>query len=293
MKNKILYYYNIYISTLNTDHENYSFIYNNNNYYLKFFDRPLEDLNYLYELNQDMLHNGFIVHKIIPTINQNLVIFIDDKPYVLLQIAKFINRKIVINDILSYNYIPNSKLINNFHKPNWSKLWENKIDYIEYQFSQMNKKYSLLNESINYYLGMWENAISYFNNRVNANSKVLVCHHRININDTLNNFYDPLNFVIDYKERDIGEYLKSYIITKKVIPTINYLSNYNPYLLISRLLFPSYYFDLYEKIISGTIKEREIIDITDLSTFYENFLKDVFSYYNGTIPISWLIKKES
>lgn len=292
MENKILYYYNIYVSNLNKDRCNYWFTYNGNNYSLDFFDRPLEDLTYLYELNKEMINNNYIVHKIIPAMDGNLAVFIDNKPYVLLQISKFQNRKINMNDILSYNYISNNKLINKLNKSNWGNLWENKLDYIEYQFSQMNKKYPLIRESINYYVGMWENAISYFNNKVSINSRLFICHHRISINDTLNDFYNPLNFVLDYKERDIAGYLKSEVMNKENVFFDNYFNYFNPYLLISRLLFPNYYFDLYEEIINGMVTEEKLNDIIDFADSYELFLKSIFLYYRGIMPINWIIKKE-
>ena len=61
---------------------------------------------------------------------------------------------------------------------------------------------------------MWENAISYFNNNVTFNSKKYICHKRVSVNMSLYDFLNPLNFVVDYKERDIGEYLKSYVTSK-------------------------------------------------------------------------------
>lgn len=290
MENKILYYYNIYVSNLEKDNNNYSFIYNNNNYRLELFNRPLDDLNGLYDLNKEMISNNYMVHRIIPALD-NLFILIDNKPYVLLQLINISNRRINIDDILSYNYVINNKY-SKLNKSNWSNLWENKIDYIEYQFSQMNKKYPLISESINYYLGIWENAISYFNNKPFINSRLFVCHHRISVNDTLNDFYNPLKFIIDYKERDIGGYLKSSIVNKKSIEFSHYLNYFNPYLIVSRLLFPNYYFDLYEAIISGKTSEKEIEKIISLIPDYEMFLKRVFLCYKGIIPINWIIKKE-
>lgn len=293
MKNEILYHYNIYVSSLNEESGNYSFIYDNSSYFLQFFDRPLEDLDYLYELNQEMIRNGVTVHRIIPCTDNSLMMFINNKPYVLLKLVRLDNRKININDILLYNYIPSSRTVNKLNKSNWSSLWGNKIDYIEYQFSQMNKKYPLISESINYYLGMWENAISFFNdNKTRINSRLCVCHKRLSINDTLNDFYNPLYFLIDYKERDVASYLKSKVINQEKIDFDSYFSYFNPFLLISRLLFPSYYFDLYEKIIGGSIDEIELNKIISLSSLYEAFLEDVFNYYKGVIPINWLIKKE-
>ncbi len=301
MKNKLLYFYNMYVATISERNNNYTFIHNGINYMLQVYDRPLDELPFLYELNKELINARIPTHQIIPTINKELSIIYNDKVYVLLRIKKLKNRLINIDDIITYYHVPSSKIIDKLSKSNWGLLWENKIDYFEYQFRQMDKKYPIISESINYYIGLWENAISFYNNidsNLLVNNSVSICHKRINFNDDLNNFYNPLNLVIDYKERDIAGYLKSMFFNGQTMNLDNILSKIpytqiNDSLLICRLLFPTYYFDMYEKIINQGYSEQKLDNIIKMTDDYEKFIKKIFVYYEKTniIPINWIIKK--
>ena len=60
-------------------------------------------------------------------------------------------------------------------------------------------------------------------------------------------------------------------------------------LLFSRLLFPSYYFDLYENILEMDLNENIILNIIKKSTSYEKFL--YFLMQNWSLyKIEWLVK---
>ena len=66
-------------------------------------------------------------------------------------------------------------------------------------------------------------------------------------------------------------------------------------MLFSRLLFPTYYFDVYDDIINNNLKEEKIISIINKNELYEQFLVIVYNYIvkekNIFIePIEWLIK---
>ena len=203
-------------------------------------------------------------------------------------------------DILKFNIIPSNNLVNKIDKSSWSYFWENKIDYFEYQFQQMEKRYRMLHESIHYYIGIWENAISYFNDNVGKNKEKVVCHKRVSFDMDYLTFLNPMNLVLDYKERDIGEYIKSYIYENRFSKEkLNYFFSYNKndrnsaLLLITRLLFPSNYFDLYEEITVNNKDESFILDIIAKRNNYEFLLNSVFEYYYYlNIPqIDWIIKK--
>ena len=128
-------------------------------------------------------------------------------------------------------------------------------------------------------------------------NKKYVAHIRIENDMDLLEYLNPINFVIDYKERDIGEYLKTYVInnnyTENMIDTIlKYTNQEGIVLLISRLLFPSYYFDLYENIIEGKTKEEEINVIVKKHYNVLNLIKYIFKkYWDYNIPyINWIKK---
>ena len=54
-------------------------------------------------------------------------------------------------------------------RSNWSILWQEKIDYYEYQFKHIKGKYKSIDESFNYFIGLTENAISYLNYNIDQN----------------------------------------------------------------------------------------------------------------------------
>ena len=61
-------------------------------------------------------------------------------------------------------------------------------------------------------------------------------------------------------------------------------------LLYIRLLFPSYYFDMYYEILNGR-REEDILLITSKASLYEKMLKDIyniFKSYVNIINILWL-----
>ena len=77
---------------------------------------------------------------------------------------------------------------------------------------------------------------------------------------------------------------------------MNYISYKEALLFYGRLIYPSYFFDLYDDIVNLNLNEQEIEKIVIKSEEFENFLINVHSYlsnlYNKYIPqIDWLTKK--
>lgn len=299
MKNALIYFYNIFLEDIDKINDNYYFKYQNNDFVIHKYTRNIDEIISIYNLNKEMLQNNIITYEIILTKENNILFYEDNNYYVLMKLPNIKNRLITINDILSFNYVPKNNY-NLIDKSMWNSNWEKKIDYIEYQFSQMSKKYKNISKGINYYIGIWENAISYYNDNVSIKQEVkFVCHKRLEVNTDLLEFLNPLNFVIDYKERDLGDYLKSYIINEKytfdklksILNTLSHDKN-DVSRFISRIMFPSFYFDLYEKIIINEEDDKEILFLYNKINNYEEFLKFVFKYYKtlGIPYLTWLIK---
>ena len=302
MKNSINYYYGLLIDKIIKNDEEYIFYYNNHEYHLIPYYRPYEEIKYLYELNINMIKQNILVHKMIKNINNSILTYIDNKSYVLIELCNYKSDKININDIKYYqNFTKNINYNKELLRTNWFDLWCNKIDYYEYQISELKNKYKLLNESIYYYIGLGENAISYLkNNHINNKEEVIVSHRRINIDEGSNDFYNPINFIIDYKTRDISEYIKSSFFydntsineVKMCLNSLN-LDRNDYILLFSRLLFPSYYFDVYDEIINNNLNEDKIINIIEKNSSYQEFLRNIYIFIrkekNILIePIDWL-----
>lgn len=304
MKNVINYYYNLYPDDIHQEGDHFYFTYLDDKYYFVPYNRSLDEVIALFELNKEMINRGLLVHEIILNKDKHIIINVDKIPYIMLKI--YVNDKLKTS-IVDINYFSKNMIGLNYkpilNKSDWVKLWGDKIDYIEYQINQKGKKYPLICESISYFIGLAENAISYVKNtymdlNINNFNNLIVGHRRISINDTLFDAYNPLSFVIDYKIRDLSEYIKSHIFTDKNIwYDVDYyfrnnnLSVFEYRLLFGRLLFPSFYFDIYDKIISEEIPEQEIVIVINRINYYEDFLRDIYSYIKtrANIPeIEWL-----
>ena len=305
MNNIISYYYDLNPDEIIYKNNNYYFSYLNSNYVFFLYDRPLEDIDELYKLNRLMIDRKLLVHKMVINKDKKLLTSVNNKYYVLLEV--YVNNLgINLIDITNINNGTYLKNYNNLlNRTNWDILWENKIDYYEEQIGEISEKYPLLISLINYYIGLSENAILYYKyaKKITDDAFVSVCNKRIRFNDDLFSLYNPLNYIYDYRVRDVAEYTKSLFMNDKDALTIikeyinmNNLSYKELLLLYSRLLFPSYFFDLYDDIVNNNLDEELIIKITSKSIEYESFLNDVYNYisglYNKYIPkIDWIIKR--
>ena len=289
LKDILSYYYHIIISDDKID--NGYFSYNNHLFYLYKYIRNIDEIHALVLLNNNMLEKNIEINKIIFNIYNNPLTFYDGNYYVLL--------------LINYEYhggyfkfipINPSKELDILKRNNWSYLWSSKVDYIEYQIKHIENSYPLLINSVNYYIGLAENAISYFNMLKLDDTNLFISHRRIK-NDSL---FNPLELVIDYKVRDLSEYLKKIFFNgksiydiKKSILRIN-LSNMDYVLLYVRMLYPSYYFDIYEKIVNKNYNEKDVLKVTNNIDLYEELLYEIYLYIRrkiNIIGITWISKK--
>ena len=284
MKNILEFFYQIVLND-EINQQGY-FFYNNNLFELKEYKRSQEEIKGLVILNNYMLINNIKINRIILNINNEPLSFYNNKYYVLLKI----DYRNVYNNCYNSYRSPNIKELDSLKRNNWSLLWSVKVDYIEYQVSHLIHKYPILYKTVNYYIGLSENAIMAFN-MLNVHEELYISHRR------LNDVFDPTELVIDYKVRDISEYIKNTFFYKEdsYDEIINYirtlrLEKMDYMLLYIRLLFPSYYFDMYYEILNGR-REEDILLITSKASLYEKMLKDIyniFKSYVNIINISWL-----
>lgn len=182
-------------------------------------------------------------------------------------------------------------------RTNWYELWSRKNDYFEYQQHHVYGKFRIIDESINYYIGLAENAISYISynmRKEHISEQKTICHKRIE----KDGYFNPLNCVVDYKERDLGEYLKYIFFNKQYLSLnlekiiISFNSTKTGYILLfGRLLYPSFYFDLYERVINNRDDENKLIEIIKRNKEYEEYLKSIYniiSKYVDIKKVDWL-----
>ena len=300
IKNFLNYYYHLYPVEIIKEKENYKFYLNDKLYILYLITNKEQEVKEQIILNNELVYYNY-PSLVINNVFNNSYSLIEGKNYILV-CYNFSNRKIMGTDLTKDIYInKNNYLILN--RSNWYDLWCKKVDYFEYQKNYIKDKYPLLYNTIDYFIGYAEVAISYLsevNKIIKRDSKdyLTICHKRVYFNDDLNNFYNPFSLIIDYKARDVGEYLKSLLFygyqekqIKELLLVIN--SSYQRHLLMARVLFPSFYFDCYENIINGITGEEEIISILNKIKDYEDFLVYLYNLLRETdylIQIDFLEK---
>ena len=290
MKNIISYYYGLITSEFKKANDKFIFKANNVNYEFTVFNGEIETF---YKVYMIVKNSSNYCHEIVLNRNNSIYTYYRNKIYILLKKVFSVSGKVNLKEIINYT-IPTDV----FGELNWKELWKEKIDYYEYQMSQMSFKYHNIKESFNYYVGLAENAISLLNYINNSKIEYYICHKRISIDEKLEDFVSPINLTLDTRVRDISEYIKiNYINGKlslentiKIVKGLNF-NCYEIVLLFSRFLYPSYYFDIYDQIIQGQVSEEKINYYIKKNTMYEVFLKTVYKFLQNKyiVPeIEWL-----
>lgn len=295
----IKYKYNLYPENVINDNNEYYFYLLGKKYKIIELKRDLKELEIIVEASITLLKNNILIDKILINKDKKYYFENGDKYYCVLETQKKNEEIIDLTDILAFNNLLKTNKKTIINRDNWKELWSEKIDYFEYQISEMGIKYNLILNSFSYYVGMAENAIIYLNYLQDTKYKEYYLNHkRIFFPVVSTDILNPLNFIFDFKERDISEYLKTMFFNnenpleelEKIIINNNFDKN-SAILIYSRLLFPSYYFDLYEEILNKNKDEKEILKIINKVEEYEDFLCDAHSILNRkfNIPrIKWL-----
>lgn len=299
MKDLLNYYYYIITDRINMIDKNYYFYYQNNYFCLYRYSNSLNELNDIFNLNTYMLYNNYTINKIILNKDLNILTNWKNNYYVLVLLNIHDKKQITLKEVINFNTrITNINLLN---RTNWLYLWSMKIDNIEYSINHLMHKYKIIYNSIYYYIGITENAISYLKYLNLENNSISICHKRVLANDNLIDFYNPINLIIDYRVRDLAEYFKSCFFRKKmdVMEIINNLkrikmTNVDYIYFYIRMLFPSYYFDIYDQVLSGKEKEEKILEITKYQDDYEYLLYEIYlviKTHVNIVGIDWINKK--
>ncbi|MCM1053746.1 MAG: hypothetical protein NC483_07220 [Ruminococcus sp.] len=308
MRESINYYYNLNVSELENWGNVYSFKLNNSNFYFVPIKRANEELEDIIEVSKELKIKGLEVHDIIFNKFGKIITNVYNENYCLLKVIGDIYQEYDLSDLLKIN----QKLILNpnkskLYRNSWAKLWSDKIDYFEYQVHELGKDKPIILDSFSYYVGLGENAISYVNDTISKykpteNDRITLSHKRVNYPNYKLNYLNPLSFIFDLEIRDISEFIKSAFINNedalsylKEVLSIKKFSIYSLSLLYARLLYPSFYFDIYERVMNNEIEEEKLIPIIDKCHDYEIFLKKAYfeiSKYAPITRVEWLLKKE-
>lgn len=297
MKNILTFYYNLSPYEVHSKDNYYFFNINNNYFKLVPFDDDINKASSIYELNA-YLSSITNVDRIILNKYNKPVTVINGILYILYLTTNNNTISLAMISNLSNVNIENIEVL---ERNNWDILWGNKIDYFEAHIGENLKKYPLIRESFDYFVGMAENAISYLVNTKLEVKKMIfdkkVISH-VTLDDSL---YSPLNIILDHKSRDVAEYIKisffknNYNIFKE-LDEYFYYNNYSLYgirVLYARILYPSFYFNLYDDIVSAKKEEKKMNLIIDKISDYQKYLYDIFIYLKRRydIPeVEWIMK---
>lgn len=292
MKNVIYTYYNILVYDINKDKNNYFFYYNNELY---IFYEVLNNIKIVENIYDFVIKTSIESYKIVLNKDKSLVTNVNNKNYALLRIEGILKYEVKLNE---FKFYPINK-----EPYNWGELWGERLDYYEIQLRELGINYQTVLNSYGFFSGLAENAILYFNltkNNFNDESIVGIVHNRMKYPCYLIDYNNPLNFVIDYNVRDISEYIKAYMLSKDydlnnvliALENLN-LNNLMFNLLYSRLLYPTFYFDIYDRIILDDGVDNDILVAIEGVDRYLDMLNKIYLKFKNKynmLNIEWLNK---
>ena len=292
MKNVIYTYYNILVYDINKDGNNYFFYYNNDLY---IFYEVLNREDVIETIYKYILDNNIESYEIIFNRDNKLITNIDNRKYALLNVKGLLKYEVKFDEFKFYPI--------DMEPSDWGELWSSRLDYYEVQLRELGINYQTVLNTYGMFSGLAENAILYFNltkSTFNDESVVAIVHNRMKYPCYQIDYNNPLNFVIDYNVRDIAEYIKAYMISEdyeleNVLLLLDKLNTNNLMfnLLYSRLLYPTFYFDVYDKIILEDGFDSDIEFVIDIVPRYLDMLKQIymkFRFKYNMFNIEWLTK---
>ena len=251
---------------------NYIFYKNKNNYY---FISEVKNKKNLYKLYYYFI-NGYF-YKIIFNKKGKFISTYQNKDYILL---KYIKYNFKLEDLIYKNKLA---LSNKKKLLTWRNIWIDRSNYIEEKYQKIINKYNIIDESIDYFYGLLEAAIYLLRDYQKYYDYLYLQHIFINYFD----YYNPCNIKLDVKERDFSNYLKYLFFSNKYKDIyidkiiIKNLDNYNFNLILARLIYPDYYFNLLDELIDNNyIFNNNIFDeiknIILLVDDYELYISNIY-----------------
>ncbi len=307
MKETLEYYYNLDIDNLEELDGKYHFKIENQDFFFVFYNRGLEELEDIIGVCNEMFLKGINVHEVIRNRDNSFLTKVNEYNYILFKVNNLSEEY----DIFDMVNISNKLVLNNnkssLYRNNWGSLWSDKIDFFEYQVRELGVEKNVVKSSFSYYVGLAENAISYVNNAILkyggvSSGRIVLSHRRVFYPNYKLNYMNPLSFVFDLEVRDVAEYLKSMFFKKNIeycldelksYLSIRKLNIYEYHMFYARLLYPSYYFDVYDSVMNKNVNEEELVKIVKRSNDYEKFLKKTYleiSKYVRLDKIDWIIE---
>ena len=287
MKNFIFNNYDINIKDIYKYNGNYYFFVNDEKVYIVKYKGKEEYLKKLFDLTNDLYYKNILVNTFILN-NRNQFYTMKADSYIILMKENNNYTNIELNDLFKFININTS-----LDSYNIISEWSSEIDTLEQELIEYNKEYSIIQNSIDYFIGIAENAIELMNNYkdlidINNNSIGHKVSYKLFERNTL---YNPFLFIKTNRMYDISNYIKYKFVNNNIdyneISDIFRMCNeYEESFLFACLMFPSNYFDLVKKVL---IKEES----EDKIMFYINRIdkyKDLLVYCKSLVKNNINIK---
>jgi len=298
VENALNYFYDMRIQSIRQRNDVYFIESGTSLYALQKCDDYIDKIDVIYELNIYLLYNNIYVYKMIKNKYDSVTTLIENNNYILIEIDNQYDKKIDLDMIFSFQY--KIQIIPQLKVNGWKNLWMDKIDYFEYQMSKIGLKFPIIRESMSYYIGLAENAITTLGEVLNED--LYLQHRRISKDSTNYDFLNPLNLIFDTRVRDFCEYYKSSLIyneTDKILKVSNIFEKFNytnneTFLFYIRMLFPTFYFDECEKIITKNETDKKLIKVIEKVNDYEYLLFELNDYLGKMCLLpdfKWINKK--
>ena len=193
-----------------------------------------------------------------------------------------------IDDIIQ---IINRPSYNNSFKNNYYILWNKKIKYLEEYFNDYYKKEKY---DFYYYNGLSYNALNIIKHINNLNITYGNTFNRFSNIISLYDLYNPLNMEYGPIVNAISEFIKyNYFYNNKETNIRKvfslYLNDDDYYYLVARLLFPTYYYDLFKN--NYMEKEYSIIlnNICNYISYVKRIIIEIKKRHNNMSLLDYVI----
>ena len=256
--------------------------------------------NFIINVDETLFKRGV---RIIPSRDNRLSVESEFSKVSLVAVNKF---NISINDLLfMHRQYSSTNNVNYSSLSAIKEIWINKVDMIENKILPSLKIDNFLFEKINsliiYSFELGENAIEYIQDIIldfdEKIEEVTLSHKRFNKFDSYE-LLNPFNLIVDSPMRDIADLYNIDIINQNNLEQV--LNSYNlsiksASLLFSRILFPSFLFDLLEEqyVTRGDIR-KELLDYYNNLEVKIDKIKYIHKYLvdrYGIRPLNWLLLK--
>ncbi len=290
MESVLNYYYGVFVNKISKK-EDYYIIESEDSVYL--FAELISSIEEVEHIIDILNKTDIKYHLLVLTKDQKPFITYDEKNYCLLKVRCNNEKPSLIS--FEKTRVEGTS--------NWADIWSKRIDYYESQVEEVIKEPNI-KYALQYYIGLTEIGI-YYNNvlkEIYSNNDLIytVSHKKINSPFNPFNYYNPLNMIVDIEIRDLAEYFKmSYfndVLTEyellNLIDNLKFSEAMANYFFL-RLLYPSYFFYLYDEYIESKELNDDIIECIKKSKDYEALLSKVYSRLkmNNDIKIKlWFFK---